>query len=216
MRDRDPRLKRLQEALYESEHLPLEIIAELGEARFLKLLERKQKTADAYEKTKIDACARACGAQDKHVVIIGESNPGDFKPKSAWPGVDPARTSPGMAGHGDGFTTVIVTGQILREGGGPAVMPKFYRVNDDMLLGEQKHDEVPITFNAETGRFVFITDVFAAYSSGNGQREVGPYQTGSSIVQIESEGCKPLQVRFYDEMPEVRIKLPARDKSAHE
>ena len=82
-----------------------------------------------------------------------------------------------------------------------------------MLLGERGHQEVPMTFNARTGRFVFITHVFAAYSSGKGQKEAGPYQTGSSMVLIESGGCEPLQVRFYDEMPEVCITLSALQKS---
>jgi hypothetical protein len=124
--------------------------------------------------------------------------------------------SPEAHGHGDGITTVIVAGQILREGGAPAVSPKFYRVNDAMLLGERTHDEVPMTFDAKTGRFVFVTSVFAAYSSGDKQPQPGPYQTGSSIVLIESEGCKPLEVRFYDEMPEVRITLSLHDQKTRE
>ena len=211
MRDPDRRFKKLQEMLYNSEELPLPVVAELGDPRFLLLLERKLKTASPHERTQLDACARACGAQAKRVVAISESQPGDFKPRSAWPGSDPARVAPKSAGHGDGITTVIVTGQILREGDVPAVTPKFYRVNDAMLLGDRTHEEVPITFNQQTGHFVFVTAVFGAYSSGDGQREAGPYQTGSSIVLIESKGCKPLQVRFYDEMPEVRITLSGRD-----
>jgi HEAT repeat protein len=213
MRDLDPRFKELRDALYTNEHLPLELIAELGEPRFLELIERKLKTANAYETTKLNACARACGAKAKDVVAIRGSKPGDFKPKSAWPGTDRSRIAPGASGHGDGGTTVIVTGQILRADGGPAIAPKLYRINDAMLLGERGHQEVPMTFNAKTGRFVFITYVFAAYSSGDGQKEAGPYQTGSSMVQIESDGCKPLQVRFYDEMPEVHITLSAAQKS---
>ena len=37
----------------------------------------------------------------------------------------------------------------------------------------------------------------------------GPYQTGSCLALIEAEGCKPLVVRFYDEMPDVEITLSA-------
>src|SRR5438445_8971986 len=103
MRNPDPRFKPLRESLYKNEHLPLTIIAQLQEARFLPLLERKLKTASAHEKTKLEACARACGAPAKRVVTIAESNPGDFKPKSAWPGTDSRRMNPKMAGHGDGF-----------------------------------------------------------------------------------------------------------------
>jgi hypothetical protein len=214
MRNPNPRFKPLQEALYKNERLPLAIIAQLREARFLLLLERKLKTAGAHEKTKLEACARACGAPAKRVVRISESAPGDFKPKSAWPGTDSRRMDPKMAGHGDGFTEVIITRRILRDGGMPAVAPRFYRINDAMLLGERTRDEVPLTFDPKTGRFVFIDHVFAAYSSGDGQPEPGPYQTGSSMVLIESEGCKPLQVSFYDEMPEVHVTLSVHDKGA--
>lgn len=210
MREPDPKFKPLQEMLYKSEHLPLAIIAELGEPRFLPLLERMLKTADAHAKTLLEACARACGAAAQRVVTISESNAGDFKPKSAWPGTDPSRKSPEVLGHGDGATTVIITGRILREKGTSAVAPKFYRINDSMLLGERMREEVPIRFDKQTGRFVFVTEVFAAYSDGDGQPEPGPYQTGSSIVLIESAGCNPLQVRFYDEMPDVLITLSAR------
>ena len=213
MRDPDPRFKELRDALYTNEHLPLELIAELGEPRFLELIERKLKTANAYETAKLNACARACGAKAKDVVAIGELKPGDFKPISAWPGSNRSRIAPRASRHGDGVTTVIVTGQILREDGSPAIAPKLFRINDAMLLGERGRQEVPMTFNAKTGRFVFITHVFAAQSSGDGQREAGPYQTGSSMVLVESDGCKPLQVRFYDEMTEVRITLSARQKS---
>jgi HEAT repeat protein len=214
MRNPDPRLKPLQEALYKNEQLPLAIIARLREARFLPLLQRRLKTAGAHEKTKLEACARACGSPAERVVTISEAAPGDFKPKSAWPGTDSRRMDPKVLGHGDGLTEVIITGRILRDGGVPAIAPKFYRINDAMLLGERTRDEVPFTFDARTGRFVFVTHVFAAYSSGDGQPEPGPYQTGSSMVLIESEGCKPLQVRFYDEMPEIRITLSVRDKGA--
>jgi hypothetical protein len=210
MRNPDAKFKELREALYASEDLPPELIAELAEPRFLKLIERKLKTASAYEATKLRACARACGEQAKEVVVIGESKPGDFKPKSAWPGTDPSRIAPETSGHGDGYTIVIITGRILREDGSPAAAPKFYRINDSMLLGERGRQEVPVTFDGKTGRFVFVTGVFAAYSMGDGQKQPGPYQTGSSMVSIESDGCKPLQVQFYDEMPEVRVTLSAR------
>jgi HEAT repeat protein len=212
MRDPDPRFAPLQKLLYENEHLPLTIIAPLGERRFLPLLERKRKTADPYMQTKLEACSRACGAPAGRVVAIDASHPGDFKPKSAWPDTDPDRMAPEMRMHGDGITHVIITGHILREGGAPAAAPKFYRVNDSMLMGERIREEVPITFDAETSRFVFVTSVFAAYSHGDGQKEPGPYQTGSSLIVIESQGCQPLQLQFYDEMPEVRITLQTATK----
>ena len=90
--------------------------------------------------------------------------------------------SPTANGHGDGITEVIITGQILRADGAPAAAPKFYRTNDAMLLGRRIREEESITFDPKSGRFVFVTSVFAAYSTGDGQPDPGPYQTGSSLV----------------------------------
>jgi len=212
MRDSKPALKPLRDLLFVNEQLPLAIIAELGDARFLPLIERKLKAASNHEKTALAACARACGAPAERIVSLDESRPGDFKPTSAWPGVDRSRMSPKARGHGDGFTEVIITGQILRTDGAQVVAPKFYRTNDAMLLGTRIREEEPLTFDPKTGRFVFVTSVFAAYSMGKDQPEPGPYQTGSCLIQIESAGCKPLRVQFYDEMPDVRITLSPADK----
>ena len=211
MRDPDPPVKPIRELLYQNEQLPLSIMAMLGDPQFLPLIERKLKVASAHGRTKLAACARACGAPADRVVTLDASRTGDFKPKSAWPDIDPARESPNVQGHGDGFSEVIITGQILRADGAPATLPKFYCTNDAMLLGERIREEEPLTFDPQTGRFVFVTMVFAAFSIDGGQPEPGPYQTGSSMVQIESAGCKPLQVQFYDEMPDVRITLSASD-----
>jgi hypothetical protein len=138
---------------------------------------------------------------------MSESQPGDFKPKSAWPGVDPARRRTKELGHGDGFTEIIVTGRLANSAGEPVASPKFYRTNDSFLLGERVRNEIPVTYDPKSGRFVLVTHIFAAYSVGRGQKEPGPYQTGSSLTLIEAEGCKPLTVQFFDEMPDVAITL---------
>jgi HEAT repeat protein len=210
MREPPEELQPLCDLLYENEQLPLPIMAELGDRRFLPLIERKSKAASKHEKTTLAACARACGAKPDRVISIDASRPGDFKPKSAWPGTDATRMSPQAAGHGDGVTHVIITGQILRADGKPATAPKFFRTNDAMLLGTRIREEEPITYDPKSGRFVFCTSVFAAYSMGEDQPEPGPYQTGSSLIQIECEGCNPLKVQFYDEMPDVRITLATK------
>ena len=80
-------------------------------------------------------------------------------------------------------------------------------MNDSFLLGERKRQVEPLVYDPKTGRFVYTTGIFAAYSMGEGQAEPGPYQTGSSLISLEAAGCKPLQIHFYDEMPEVEITL---------
>jgi hypothetical protein len=137
---------------------------------------------------------------------MSESQPGDFKPESAWPGVDPARQTNAL-GHGDGFTEIIVTGRLMNSAGEPVASPKFYRTNDSFLLGERVRNEIPVAYDPKSGRFVLVTHIFAAYSVGRGQKEPGPYQTGSSLTLIEAEVCKPLTVQFFDEMPDVAITL---------
>jgi hypothetical protein len=209
MRSGDPRSQPLREALYESEHLPLTIMARLRDPRFLPSLNDRIKSADPHKKTRLEACARACGRASKRVVRISESQPGNFKPASAWPRTDRRRQSPEPSLHGDGYTEVIITGRILSDDGRPTEAPKFFRTNDAMLLGERVREELPVEYDQQTGRFVLCTRVFAAYCAGKGQPEPGPYQTGSCLTLIEADGCKPLVVQFYDEMPDVEITLKA-------
>jgi len=59
----------------------------------------------------------------------------------------------------------------------------------------------------DTGRFAYLTAVFAAYAMGKGQKEPGPYQTGNAKTLIETDNSEPLRVDFFDEMPEVKIIL---------
>ena len=207
IREPKPALKELRDLLYSSEQLPLAIISQLGDSHFLPLIERKAKTASKHQQAVLAACSRACGGPAGRVVVIDESHPGDFKPMSAWPNVDRRRLSVGSSGHGDGYTEVIITGQILSAPDKPAADVKFFRTNDAMLFGTPTRQEEPVVFDPKTGRFVFVTHVFAAYSVGKNQPEPGPYQTGSSQILIESEGSKSLQVQFFDEMPDVRITL---------
>jgi len=51
------------------------VMAELSDPRFLPLVERKLKTASAHEKTRLAACARACGKPADRIVEIDVSRP---------------------------------------------------------------------------------------------------------------------------------------------
>lgn len=62
-----------------------------------------------------------------------------------------------------------------------------------------------------TGRFVYLTTVFAAYGMDRDQPEPGPYQTGSTQIRVEALRFKPLVVQFFDEMPDIRIILDSED-----
>ena len=71
---------------------------------------------------------------------------------------------------------------------------------------DTRRQRARLKYDPQTGRFVFPTRVFAAYSLGK-EAEPGPYQTGPAVVIIEADDCRPLQVVFYDEMPDVEITL---------
>ncbi len=157
----------------------------------------------------MEACARACGRAPTKIVKLSKQEPGDFKPTSAWPGVEKKRQAKDMNGHGDGITRVLITGTMRMADGKPVRRPQFFAANDRMLLGLAEHEGEPLLYDPKTGKFVFLTNVFAAYSMEKGAEEPGPYQTGSALTRIEAEGAEPLEVRFFDEMPAVEITLTA-------
>jgi hypothetical protein len=210
--DRASETWELREYLSRREDLPSIAMVQWGIEEFLPAIRARMAAADSHSRTFLQACARALGEQPRGVVRISETNPGRFRPASAYPRSDPDRRAPG-GGHGDGFTPVLITGRLLMSDRSPAIEPRFYHTNDRMLLGEDRMDPAPlIRYDSDTGRFVFLTTVFAAYSVAEGQREPGPYQTGSARTLIEAQGAEPLTVHFYDEMPEVEITLSrARD-----
>jgi hypothetical protein len=216
----EERNRDLRQAVLDSDDLPLPAMALIGERRFLQVIERRMEVADAYQKLQLAAAARACGALPGRVVKMAPGESGGFAPTSAWPGVNEKRKTASRrhvdeatgaitftSSHSDGWTDVIITGKLLREDGSPVVNPRLFRQNDGMLLGERTDDETPVKYDPETARFVLVTSVFSAYSSGENQEEPGPYQTGSAIFRLESERTHPLEVRFFDEMPDVEIRL---------
>jgi hypothetical protein len=93
--------------------------------------------------------------------------------------------------------------------GAPVRNPVFYATNDRMLMGEHRKDRQQILYNPNTGDFVYLTTVFAAYAMPSGP-EPGPYQTGSAQTQIEADGAEALTVQFFDEMPHVEITLDVK------
>jgi hypothetical protein len=201
-----PKDKELRDYLLKREDLPSTLMVFLGSPHFLPIIESRMEKASSYGKIFLEACTRALGKSSIRIVKISETEQGDFKPTSAWPGSNEKRWAKG-GGHGDGHTRVLITGKLITENKAPVINPKFFNTNDRMLLGQELKEPAPIKYDSKTGRFIFLTKVFAAYSMAKGQEEPGPYQTGSAKILIESDNTKSLSVTFYDEMPEVEIML---------
>lgn len=200
----------LRQAILESQHLPLEVMAWLGDSRFLPILQERAKRAGVHHRTYLVACAGACGAKPDRIVEISATNPGDFRPASATGVGDPRRMPGSFSGaHADGYTRICVTGRIIMPDGKHAKDVKFFNTNDRMLLGKRLNERAAVKYDSTTGRFVFFTVVYAAYTGGG--KEPGPFQTGAARVRIEAEGAKPLEASFFDEMPEVLITLAEKD-----
>ncbi|MGB7344471.1 MAG: hypothetical protein WBD20_09680 [Pirellulaceae bacterium] len=193
--------------------LPPNIMGMLGESRFIDEIAKHEADASAHQKTFLEACKRACGAKAEMAIEVDSSHPVEFRPASAWPKSDERRKSKNASGHGDGATSVMVTGEIKSEDGTHPESIKFIRTNDGMLMGTKRNDPEPVMYDKQSGRFAFLTSVFAAYSMGKDQPEPGPYQTGSAQIRIEAPGLKPLVVQFFDEMPDVQITLEKGNES---
>ena len=196
-----------KEWLASQKSLPANIMGMLGESRFIAEIEKLEADASEHRMTFLHACKRACGGKIESMIEINSQKPVEFRPASAWPNTDETRLSKTSFGHGDGFTSVLVTGEIRGKDGSHPKVVRFFRTNDSMLLGSKQNYQEPVIYNAKNGRFVFATTVFAAYSTGNDQPKPGPYQTGSAQISVESPGFKPLVLQFFDEIPDVRITL---------
>ncbi len=197
--------------LLSAESLPANMMGMLGERRFIEEITKLEANSSNHEKTFLYACKRACGAKADVVVDVDSKHPVDFRPASAWPNSDDRRRGKTAAGHGDGSTDVMVTGEIRAADGSHPKAVGFYRTNDAMLMGTKLDYAEPLMYDQQSGRFVFLTKVFAAYWMGDGQPEAGPYQTGSAQIRVEAPGFKPLVVQFFDELPDVRITLDKED-----
>jgi hypothetical protein len=193
--------------LASAESLPANIMGMLGEPRFIEQITKLEASSSSHRRAFLFACKRACGAKADVVVDVDSKHPIEFRPASAWPNTDDRRRSKIATGHGDGATDVMVTGEIRGADGSHPKKVSFFRTNDAMLLGTKQDHSEPLMYSHQTGRFVFLTSVFAAYSMGDDQPESGPYQTGSAQIRVEAPGFTPLVVQFFDEIPDIRITL---------
>ena len=106
------------------------------------------------------------------IVIVSESSPDPYThptthPKSQF---DELNLDPEMS-HGDGGIEVLYMGKvahITKEGEiVPVPLARFFRLNDDMLLGEKLKDVMPFTTDTN-GSFSATVSVFAAYGCKKG------------------------------------------------
>ncbi|MEZ6125345.1 MAG: hypothetical protein R3C49_19525 [Planctomycetaceae bacterium] len=175
---------RTREWLASAESLPANIMGMLREPRFVKEIVKLEAGADSHRETFLAACKRACGDKTDLVIDVDADHPVSFRPASAWPNSDERRVSRSSNEHGDGLTYVMVTGEIGGQDGSHSDRVTFCRTNDSMLLGTEQDSAEPVLYDQQSGRFVFLTTVFAASSEGKDQPESGPYQTGSAEIRI--------------------------------
>lgn len=149
-------------------------------------------------------------------------------------------------GHGDGGTTVGFVGKVVcvTETGDiePVSNAHFYRLNDNMLLREGRHDLLPFTTDTN-GDFQTRLGIFAASGCRKGsfhwdggmsvnsnqtirlsseekhknfqkkwekadrEGEWVIYQTGTSILGVEADGCEPRCVNVRYQQPSTVIVL---------
>ncbi len=106
------------------------------------------------------------------IVVVSETSPDPYThptthPKSQF---DELRLDPEMA-HGDGGIEVLFKGKVVHITKEGEIIPvssvHFFRLNDDMLLGEQLKDALPFTTDTN-GNFSATVSVFAAYGCKKG------------------------------------------------
>ena len=133
--------------------LPANIMGMLGEPRFVKEIKKLEASASLHRQSFLAACRRACGDKSETVVEVTSQKPVEFRPESAWPNADESRRSKTSFGHGDGFTPVMVTGEIRGRDGSHPKDVRFFRTNDSMLLGTKQNIHEPLMYDATNGRF---------------------------------------------------------------
>lgn len=187
--------------------LPSSLIAVLGDGRHMAVLKQRFKEADPHERLFLSACMRALGAPPgERIVSISATDPGDFKPRSAWPGSDDSRWDSG-SGHGDGIQLVLITGAVRCSDGAIPRSVAFRDANGGRQFGSGIQQAAKVVYYPSNGRFAYLTCVGAAFAMSRAKRDRGPYQTVADKVTIEADHAQPLTVSFYDEMPDVLITL---------
>ena len=106
------------------------------------------------------------------IVVVSESSPDPYTHPTTHPEsqFDELNLDP-ETGHGDGGIEVLFMGKvahIAKEGEiNPVPFARFFRLNDDMLMGEKLKDALPFTTDTN-GNFSATVGVFAAYGCKKG------------------------------------------------
>ncbi len=117
--------------LASQESLPPIIMGMLGESRFVKEIEKLEATASKHHRTFLAACNRACGGKAESVIEINSKKTCCISSGVRLPNTDDTRLSKTSLGHGDGFTPVMVTGEIR---GMDGTLPLIVQFTERMIL----------------------------------------------------------------------------------
>jgi hypothetical protein len=135
--------------------------------------------------------------------VISDSSPDPYTHPSTHPAslsreYDLAMDQP----HGDGVAKVVFIGKVAEVTGSGDLKPvpdvTFFQLNDNMLLNETRHIQLPITCDTN-GNFSGSMYVFGAYLPlKSDTNQVVLYQTGTARVSAEAEGfeSREFNVRY--------------------
>ena len=199
--------KHMRAWLSEQDRLPPTMMALIGNKKFVNELEKLEPAASLHHKKYLEACKRACGMQPENPVQVSANQPITFRPLSATRGGDKSRNGPKEPFCGLGPCNRLVTGTIRNTAGKPPAKIKF---TEQLVRYDEDYKPIPFTiprqvkYDSKDGSFVFFQVVDVTYGS---RMELGPYKTNEIRIRIEAEGCEPLEVEFFDEMPHVQVTL---------
>ena len=227
----------LKQAVFERDDLPLEIMMQTGDPRYIAVIKQRMEKANHHRRAYLEACARALGDPPDWILRISEGHPADYEriyaewakrlvdseaakasvfSSSEGGDSDSSPSTAGETGGGDarprewGHTDGSVAIMITGRIRMPDDSPAIaprFYRTNDSML-LGKECRDPVDFDYDATTGRFVLRTGVfAAFSVGGGREAGPYMTGNAEVLIEAHGAKPLTVDFCDMMPDVEITL---------
>lgn len=190
--DKGSESKPLRQAVLESDRLPCEVMAWVGDPRYIPVLKNRMEDAgleERHSRAYLEACARACGAEPGRVLTVSKEHRGDGEFWLSRLPDEPRRMPLRFVGYRPHEIALIcATGRITGKDGAVVAEPRFLNFHDRTPLGARFEDSRTLKYNPESGRFVL-------------------FSRGPTHVLIEAKGYEPLDVILHGEMPDVLITL---------